>query len=238
MQADGATRQHPPVDDEVEPRGTPLEELQALAVQDVEVTPSLRHLEVYTLRGLLTLLWHGPRDAEAVLVTGGGGMGSLLGPADGLYHDLGTALSERGIGTLRVGWRKPDDLARCSHDMAAAAELAAVNGARRFVTMGHSFGGAVAIRVAVAFEGLVRGVVTLSTQSAGCEQAAGFGDRPLLMFHGDRDELLPVHVSETVRMLSGTGELVVLPGAGHMLTEAADELRERLLEWLPQVLEA
>jgi pimeloyl-ACP methyl ester carboxylesterase len=218
------------------PTGSPLEELQALAVQEVEVAPGLRHVEVYTLRGLLTLMWHGPREAERVVLTGGGAMGSLLGPAGGLFHDIGTALAEEGIATVRVGWRKPDDLARCSHDMAAAAELATLNGGRSFVTMGHSFGGAVAVRVAVAFSGLVRGVVTLATQSAGCEGAGGLAGRPFLLFHGDRDELLPVHVSETVRMLAGTGELVVLTGTGHLLTEAADEIRARLLDWIPTVL--
>ncbi|HVM41530.1 MAG TPA: alpha/beta hydrolase [Acidimicrobiia bacterium] len=222
--------------EESEARGTPLEELRPLAIQEVELAPGLHHLEIYTLQGLLTLLWHGPRDAEAVVVAGGGGMGGLLGPARGLYHDLGEGLADEGIGTIRVDWRKPNDLSRCSHDMAAAAELAAVQGARRFVTMGHSFGGAVAVRVAVAFEGLVRGVVTLATQSAGCEQAAGIGERPLLMFHGEDDEILPVVVSEQVRMLAGTGELVVLPGTGHLLTEASGEIRERLSTWIPSVL--
>ena len=102
--------------------------------------------------------------------------------------------------------------------------------------MGHSFGGAVAINVALAMPVPVVGVVTLSTQSAGCERADELGDRPLLLLHGDRDELLPVATSETVRMIAGTGELVVLPGAGHLLTEAADELRTRLIEWIPKVL--
>jgi hypothetical protein len=36
-------------------------------------------------------------------------------------------------------------------------------------------------------------------------------DRPLLLFHGDRDELLPMQSSEIVRMIAGAGELVVLP---------------------------
>ena len=68
---------------------SPLELLEALTVQEVEIAPDFRHLEIYTMRGLLTLLWHGPVDAHDVLVTCGGGMGSLLGPAEGLYHDLG-----------------------------------------------------------------------------------------------------------------------------------------------------
>ena len=107
---------------------SPLELLEALTVQEVAIAPELRHLEIYTMRGLLTLLWHGPVDAGEVLVTCGGGMGSLLGPAEGLYHDLGVMLAARGIGTVRVGYRKPNDLPRCVHDVAAAADLACVTG--------------------------------------------------------------------------------------------------------------
>lgn len=223
--------------DEDRPKGTPLDELGVLAVQEKEIAQGLVHAEVYTWKGLLTLLWHGPRDAECVLVAGGGAAGGVLGPASGLYHDLGVGLAEQGIGTIRVGWRRPDDIPLCSHDMAAACEMAAIRGARRFVTMGHSFGGAIAVRVGVAFPGLVRGVVTLATQSAGCEGAAGLRGRPLLLVHGENDELLPPEVSRTVHMLAGGhGELVVLPGTGHLLSEVGDDLRTRLLEWVPETL--
>jgi len=77
------------------------------------------------------------------------------------------------------------------------------------------------------------GVVTLSTQSAGCERADLIGDVPLLLLHGTNDEILPSAASEVVRMMAGTGELVLLPGAGHLLREAADEIRGRLAEWIP-----
>ena len=164
-------------------------------------------------------------------------MGSLLGPADGLYHDLGAALAAQGIGTLRVGYRRPNDLAACVHDLAAVLDLATRQGAQRFVAMGHSFGGAVAVRLAIALPNVVTGVVTLATQSAGCEQADRLTCR-LLLFHGDRDEMLPPATSEMVRMLAGRGELVVLAGSGHLLSEGALELRERLLVWLPETLGA
>ena len=75
--------------------------------------------------------------------------------------------------------------------------------------------------------------MTLSTQSAGCEQADLIGDTPLLLLHGDADELLPPMASEMVRMIAGTGELVILPGAGHLLREAGEELRRRLGSWIP-----
>ena len=211
---------------------SPLELLEALTVQEVEIAPDLRHLEIYTMRGLLTLLWHGPADAHDVLVTCGGGMGSLLGPAEGLYHDLGVSLAARGIGTVRVGYRKPNDLARCVHDVAAAADLAGRRGARRFVVMGHSFGGAVAIQVGAVLGSHCAGVVTLATQSAGCEVASELGDTPLLLLHGTNDEILPPETSAIVQMLAGHGEVVMLPGTGHLLSEVAGEVRERIDEWI------
>jgi acetyl esterase/lipase len=211
---------------------SPLDLLEALTVQEVEIAPDFRHLEIYTMRGLLTLLWHGPVDANDVLVTCGGGMGSLLGPAEGLYHDLGVSLAALGIGTMRVGYRKPNDLPRCVHDVAAGADLAGRRGARRFVVMGHSFGGAVAIQVGAVLGTHCAGVVTLSTQSAGCEVAAELGATPLLLVHGTNDEILPPETSAVVQLLAGHGEIVLLPGSGHLLTEAAGELRERLGTWI------
>lgn len=214
----------------------PIAGLRPLATQDVEVAPGLRHVEVFTLEGLLTLLWHDAPGTSAAVVACGGAMGGLLGPADGLYHDLGTALAARGIAVVRVAYRRPNDLPACVVDVAAVAQLLAGRGVRRVVLVGHSFGGAVAVRVGAALPGLVAGVVTLATQSAGCEVAGALLGRRLLLVHGDADELLPVATSETVRGLAGSGELVVLPGAGHLLTQAGAELRQLLLDWVPGVL--
>lgn len=212
---------------------SPLGMLGVLGIQDVETAPGLRHLEIYTATGLVTVLWHGPPDASDVVVACGGAMGGLLGPANGLYHDLGTALAERGIATLRVGYRRPNDMDRCVHDLAAVADLAWHRGGRRFVTMGHSFGGAVAIQSGIVLGRHAVGVVTLSTQSAGCEDASLLGDTPLLLLHGEHDELLPPETSFVVRDLVGHGNVVLLPHTGHGLVEAADELRAQLLDWIP-----
>jgi alpha/beta superfamily hydrolase len=216
----------------------PLDLLDALAKQEVEVAPGIWHVEVYTMHGLLTVLWHGPRDAERVVVACGGAMGGLLGPAGGLYQTMGEAFAAEGIGTLRVGYRKPNDLDRCTIDLCAAVDLAARSGARRAITMGHSFGGAIAIRTACALGDAVAGVVTFATQSAGCETAEDLGGRPLLLFHGDRDELLPLQASEMVRFIAGNGELVVLPNEGHLLSGAGDVLLERVTEFVHEVLGA
>jgi len=218
---------------------SPLELLEALAREEVVLAPDLRHLEIYTMRGLLTILWHGPVDSDRVVVMGGGGMGGLLGPANGLYHDLGTQFAEAGIGTMRVGYRKPNDLVRCVHDLAAAGDLASRAGAHRFVTVGHSFGGAVAVQAGMVLGSYCRGIVTLATQSAGCEDAGALAeDVPVLLLHGDRDEILPPDTSMVVRMLIGHGEVEILPGTGHLMTEAADHLRERLGAWIPGHLDA
>jgi alpha/beta superfamily hydrolase len=212
--------------------------LDVLAVQEAWVTPMLRHLELFTMGGLVTVLWHGDPDASRVVVACGGAMGGLLGPADGLYQDLGDVLGQTGIGVLRVGYRRPNDLPGCILDLCAAADMAGRCGAERVVTMGHSFGGAVAIGAALALGTPVVGVVTLATQSAGCDGAGGLATIPLLMFHGTADELLPVQASEVVHLLAGgKGELVVIPGAGHLLREAGPLLRERLTVWIPEVLD-
>jgi pimeloyl-ACP methyl ester carboxylesterase len=98
--------------------------------------------------------------------------------------------------------------------------------------MGHSFGGAVAIRAAIVLGHDAVGVVTLATQSAGCEQAERLEGTPVLLLHGERDELLPPQASELVQMLTG-GELVVFPGTGHLFSEVGEELRQRLGAWIP-----
>lgn len=213
---------------------SPLEMLEALGRQEVRLGPSLRHVEVFTLQGLLTVLWHGDPDAPSVVVLGGGAMGGLLGPADGLYHWLGEELGTpgSGIGVLRVGWRRPNDIDRCTLDLLAVADLASRTGAVAFVTGGHSFGGAIAVRAGAAMGTWAKGVVTFATQSAGCEEAGGLG-APLLAFHGDRDELLPVMASEVVCQLAGgPTELVVCPGTGHLMSEAGDLLRARVPGWI------
>lgn len=219
---------------------TPLGALGVLASQDVMVTPSLRHLEIYTYRGLLTLLWHEPTVSVAgsgAVVLCGGAMGGLLGPGEGMYHRLGTELADLGVPVVRVSYRRPNDLEACVLDVAASVQLLVGAGAERIVVMGHSFGGAVAVRAGVGLPDFVAGVVTFATQSAGCEVAAGLSGRPFLLFHGDRDEILPIEASEIVVAMAGGGELVRLPGDGHLLAKSEHIIWERLWEWLPGVLD-
>ena len=219
---------------------TALEALHPLATAEASITESMRHREVYTSRGLLSVLWHEPTAATevqpAALVLCGGAMGGLLGPGHGLYQQLGEQWSACGVRALRVSYREPNNLDLCAHDLACGIEWARDAGAERVVVMGHSFGGAVAIRAAVVMTASVAGVVTFATQSAGCEVASALGGRPLLLFHGDQDEILPPESSLMVQSLAGYGDVEMLPGDGHLLAKSDDVIAERLNEWLPPVL--
>ncbi|HSL60126.1 MAG TPA: hypothetical protein VK866_19925, partial [Acidimicrobiales bacterium] len=84
---------------------------------------------------------------------------------------------------------------------------------------------------AVALGERAAGVVTLATQAPGCER----GDElrcPALHVHGDADTILPAMSSQMVQMLTD-GELMILPGVGHLLDEAGAEVRDRLRAWVP-----
>ena len=218
---------------------TALEALHPLASTQVEVTPTFRHRETYTRRGLLTALTHEPvagTARPAAIVACGGALGGVLGPGHALYHALGERWAARGVRFVRVGYREPNNLDLCAHDLACGVELARDAGAERVVVMGHSFGGAVAVRCAVVMPVSVVGVVTFATQSAGCEVAGALAGTPLLLFHGDRDELLPPEASHVVAAIAGHGEVVMLPGDGHLLGRSDEVITERLDEWLPAVL--
>lgn len=217
---------------------TPLEGLGLLAMETVAVDDTMDHLELYTSSGLLTLLWHGAADAADVVVCVGGAMGGLLGPDGGLYHQLGRQLPDLGIGVIRLSYRRPNDLSECVHDTLSAMELAARHGARRFIVLGHSFGGAVAIQAAAHLDAdSVPGVVTFATQSAGCEPVESLGDRDLLFCHGTADPILPHQSSQMVQMLAENGEVWLLDDANHLLHPAGPELLERMVVHLPAVFQ-
>lgn len=215
-------------------RRGPLDRLEVLDRQEVEIAPGLAHLEIFTSRGLLSLLWHGARTAESVVLLCSGAGGGVLGPANGIYQDLGTVLARHGIGSLRVGYRHAGHLDLSLLDVLVAADLATRSGAKRFVLVGHSFGGAVAVRTAVILGTWTAGVVTLATQSTGCEVADRLAGVPMLLLHGDRDELIPVMASGLVHQLAGgQGDLVVIPGCSHTMVEGDHEIRRRLIPWIP-----
>ena len=212
--------------------------LGVLAKADGELSETSRVVEIYTMEGLLQIMWHGDPGATDVVLMCGGAMGGMLGPGRSLYLELGLELAAEGRAAMAIGYRKPGDLTRSLLDTCAAADLALRNGAERFAILGHSFGGAVAIQAASTFAAHTAGVITYATQSAGCEEAARIGDTPLLLLHGERDSILGPENSMMVRTLAGTGEVRVFPDTDHLLAEAADEIAEITGSWVREKFDA
>lgn len=215
------------------PPRSPLDLLERFGTDEAHLGAGTRLVEIHTMGGLLSLLWQGDPTAESVVVCCAGANGGFLGPMGGFFVALGRRLADLGIATVAVDYRRPDKPDRCLLDVAATADLAMRQGARRFVFVGHSFGGSVAIQAGIALAGFAAGVVTLATQSGGCEGAAALSPTPLLLVHGGADQMLPPESSAMVRSLAGYGELRFLDGADHGLGSHRDELLELLGSWIP-----
>ena len=206
---------------------------QLLAVQETVLATDVSLLEVVTLSGVIPCIRHGGLgDGEvgaAILV--GGALGGLSGPAAGLYQRV----AER-TGGIRLHYRRPGDLDACVADVVLLADLLLQRGCRKVVTVGHSFGGAVAVSAGLALGDRCAGVVTLATQAPGCERVDELV-APILVVHGEEDAILPDLASRLVHGLAGgPKELLLLAGEGHLLSGAADLLDERVGDFVLSVL--
>ncbi|MCU1393104.1 MAG: hypothetical protein JWM34_1532 [Ilumatobacteraceae bacterium] len=216
----------------------PADLLEPLGMTEIEIGPGVRISEIYTMSGMVGLMWFGPIDAERLVVACNGGMGGFLGPGRGMFPAIGRRLADDGIATVSVDYRRPSHLQLSVLDAIAAVDLAAQRGASRVVAIGHSFGGAVAVNVGLALPRAVAGVCTLSTQSAGCEGAAGLAPRPFLLIHGSDDDVLPAETSEVVQMLAGGhGDVQIVPGEGHGLSNNPQRIIDRVCGWVASVFD-
>lgn len=168
-------------------------------------------------------LWEAPQARAGVVMVGGVG-GGFDSPAQDLYPRLGRHLASHGIAALQVSFRLPGELGEAVLDAGAGARFLAERGSSRVAMVGHSFGGAVAIRAGAALPEVVA-VVTLATQSYGTDQVRDLAGRPILLVHGVEDDLLPAECSVQVFGRSGEPkELRLIPAARHGLHEAAEEV--------------
>lgn len=199
--------------------------------QSVEVPAGLTHHEVRAETGLLTMLWH-HADSQNLIVTCPGALGGLLGPSDGLYAYVGEVMARAGMANvIRLDWRHRNDIASCTDDVLMTLDLASAVGIRNAALIAHSFGGVPAVRAAGARTGVVVGVATLATQSAGYEIAGCLDGVDLLCLHGDADTVLPARCSQQIAE-AGNGRAVLLEGVGHGFEECTTELRQILSQWL------
>lgn len=173
-------------------------------------------------------------SARAALLVGGAD-GGFDGPAEALYPTLAEDFATRGIATLRVDFRLhrfPNDVEEGAHDLLAGLGWLEARGTERVVLVGHSFGGAVVIEGGVRASegaGIVAGVVTLATQTAGAQRVALLAPRPILLIHGRADDRLAPMCSQMLYDAAGEPrELVIIEGATHSLRQAREEVRERV----------
>lgn len=176
-----------------------------------------------TTRGEITLLMAVHEGSEGVAIFLGGASGGHRGPAGDLYVRLGEELARGGISAVRVVYRQPGELEECVADAMAACSFLKAFGAARVVLVGHSFGGAVAVK-AGELTPLSTAVCALSTQRYGTYEVERLG-KPLLLIHGSRDEILDKAASEDVYQRAAEPKrLVILEGDGHGLLEHRDEV--------------
>lgn len=128
---------------------------------------------------------------------------------------------------MRVAYRDPGEFEECVLDALAACSFLKGIGAEQVVIVGHSFGGAVAVK-AGELAPISTAVVGMSSQRFGTQEVAQLG-KPLLLIHGSRDDVLDQAASQDIydRALEPK-QLVLLDGAGHGLSEVADEVYDLL----------
>jgi alpha/beta superfamily hydrolase len=193
---------------------------------------------LHTTRGDIQAILHQNTDkpTQKGVVWVWGAHGGFDGPADSIYGDLAEALKDE-ITSLRVNYRLPNALQECVMDTLAGVSYLQAAGHTDIALVGHSFGGAVVISAA-PLSPLVRAVVALSSQTYGASGAGAVSLRPLLLIHGSEDTTLPVSCSEQIyRWAREPRELVIFPGAGHMLYQCKDELRDLLRRWIAEKMQ-
>ena len=198
-----------------------------------------RPLLLTTEGGLLRGVLHAATDdasAGVVLVSGAGG--GFDGLAGGIYAALADGLAAEGIAALRLDYRRPNRLGDCVADLTTGVTYLRTRGVERVIVVGHSFGGAVAVRAGVLCRS-VQGVVTLAAQGYGTDVVDRLAPKSLLVVHGADDEVLPVYVAYDIyERARHPKKLVIYDNAHHDLSEARAELLPLLHDWLRRELAA
>ncbi|WP_043432525.1 alpha/beta hydrolase [Cystobacter fuscus] len=185
-----------------------------------------------TKRGPVDVLLYDSPGAKAGVLLAGGVGGGFDTPALRLYPRLGEELLKHGLSTLRLRYRHPTDLTESVQDVLAGVDFLVERGLERIALVGHSFGGAVMIRAGVR-SAWVKTVVGLAPQSYGTEPVPELHPRSLLLVHGTSDTVLPPRCSQSIHERArGHKELELIPGAGHVLNEAAEPVFTRVRDWL------
>jgi len=181
-------------------------------------------LEIETTRGTIAAHFTPVEGKTGVAVFIGGAGGGSRGPANEMYVTLAGELALAGVSTLRLEYRHAGEFEECVMDGLASCSFLKGIGAERVVIVGHSFGGAVAVKVG-ELAPLIAAVCGLSSQRFGTFEVERLG-KPLLLIHGSQDEILDQQASRDIyERARDPKRLVILEGSGHGLLEHADEVR-------------
>ncbi|PGH54130.1 dienelactone hydrolase [Azospirillum palustre] len=189
-----------------------------------------------TDRGPVQARFYPVPDGELAVLWVGGVGGGFDSPARGLYPRLSADFTADGISSLRLRFRDSRDLGEAVYDVLCGLSFLSRQGIHHVALVGHSFGGAVAIQAAASNRGAVCTVVTLATQCYGTDPVGDLSC-PILLIHGEADEILPASCSIHVHRKAGEPKkLVLVPGTGHALEEASEAVCREVRDWLKTYL--
>ncbi len=193
-------------------------------------------LKFHTNRGDFNAIIHKSPGAQQAVIWVCGARGGFGGPGPDTYATLAQRFVSQGITSLRLDYRLPNDVTECVFDLLSGVAYCKRTGHGPVVVVGHSFGGAVVI-AAGANSSHIKGVVSLSPQTAGAGMAGALAPRKLLVVHGKADTRLPFRCAEMIyEWAKEPKELVLYEGAEHRLEECRDELESLLTTWIPDTL--
>ena len=205
--------------------------LRITSVEPGDEIAGARKVTIVTTRGPIPVVLHAAPEKGRAALCVSGAIGGFDGPAM-LYPRLGLAMPREQITIARLNYRAPNEFGECLVDAMAALTFLGGIGHERVALIGHSFGGAVAIN-AGTLSPLVTTVVALSSQLAGAHVAGELAPKPLLLIHGDADTILSHESSQALYDRAGEPKtLKILPGVGHRLSEAADQVFDLVRDWL------
>lgn len=193
--------------------------------------PGEMDLEIETSRGTITAFFTPVEGKTGVALFLGGAGGGVRGPANDMYVTLAGELALKGVSTLRLEYRNAGEFEECVMDALAGCSFLKGIGAEHAVVVGHSFGGAVAVK-AGELAPIISAVCGLSSQRFGTFEVERLS-KPLLLIHGSQDEVLDQQASKDIfERAREPKRLVILDGDGHGLTHHADEVRSLVTQFV------